>query len=388
VNPDRDENRPAVAVLTPPGRGAVATVAVWGAGATDAVGALFSPASGRALSLAAVGRVVFGHWGSSAGEELVVCRRADDEIEIHCHGGEAAARLIVDSLVERACRPVGWTSWIRRQASDPFAVEALEVLARSTTLRCAALLLDQYRGALGKELELCLRLLESADEASLDAARIRLQSLADRSLVGRHLVEPFHVVIAGQPNVGKSSLLNTLAGYQRSIVFDQPGTTRDVVTVRTAIDGWPVELSDTAGLRSSGDRLESAGVQLSLARMKAADLVILVFDASQPWQDSHNHLAEKWPDAVVVSNKADLILPPLPDRQGLFTSATARTGIDEIVNVVAGRLVPDPPPAGAAVPFLARHERAIREVLALLDSSGSRAAQLLSEFLMTDTDPA
>ena len=80
-------------------------------------------------------------------------------------------------------------------------------------------------------------------------------------MCGRHLLTPFDVVLAGPANVGKSSLINALVGYNRAIVYDAPGTTRDVITAETAIDGWPVTLSDTAGLRDSDDPLEMAGVQ-------------------------------------------------------------------------------------------------------------------------------
>ena len=90
----------------------------------------------------------------------------------------------------------------------------------------------------------------------------------------------WRVVIAGPPNVGKSSLINAMAGYERAIVSPLPGTTRDVVTLTTAIDGWPVQLADTAGLRASDDELESAGVKLAGAALAAADLVILVCDAT------------------------------------------------------------------------------------------------------------
>jgi tRNA modification GTPase len=93
------------------------------------------------------------------------------------------------------------------------------------------------------------------------------------------------VVIAGPPNVGKSSLINALLGYQRAIVFDQPGTTRDVLTATTAIDGWPVELADTAGIREGDDAIETEGVARALAEIRAADLVVEVWDASQETGD-------------------------------------------------------------------------------------------------------
>ncbi|MGH7139711.1 MAG: GTPase [Pirellulales bacterium] len=362
-----------VSILTPPGRGAVATVAVWGNGASAVVGKLFSSNSAGALVNAAVGRILFGRWKPS-GEELVVARRAEDEIEVHCHGGQAAVSAIVTSLTEQGCQQVPWRDWKRRLATNSIVVEAMDALARATTLRAAAILLDQFHGALADELESCAKLLEAADEASRGAAGERLRRLVERFAVGRHLVEPFHIVIAGKPNVGKSSLVNALAGYQRSIVFDQPGTTRDVVTVRTAIDGWPVELSDTAGLRASEDALEAAGVQMSLERMAAADLVLLVFDARQPWQLADDELAAEWPNAVVVHNKSDLASPPANARPGIVTSAILGAGIDALLRAITDRLVPDPSANGAAVPFSASQEQAIREALTFLEANDDTSA--------------
>ena len=111
-------------------------------------------------------------------------------------------------------------------------------------------LLDQYHGALESEIEAIRTLLREL-QPNIDAAASRLETLLGRASIGLHLVRPWRVTIAGPPNVGKSSLLNALAGFERAIVFDQPGTTRDVLTVLTAIDGWPIELADTAGWRDS-----------------------------------------------------------------------------------------------------------------------------------------
>ena len=158
--------------------------------------------------------------------------------------------------------------------------------------------------------------------AALDVARsgyrrprTKRQSYSIRQLrrfdtwsdVGMHLTNPWRVAIGGPPNVGKSTLINALVGYQRAIAFDQPGTTRDVVTAMTAIDGWPVELSDTAGLRTSDEPLEQAGVQRRRAELRRADLTVLVFDLIQPWTSEIQQLCEGQRPSIVVHNKADLL---------------------------------------------------------------------------------
>ena len=108
------------------------------------------------------------------------------------------------------------------------------------------------------------------------------------------------------PNVGKSSLINAIAGYQRAIVHDSPGTTRDIVGVQTAMGGWPVEISDTAGLREAGETIERVGIDLARQKILAADLIVLVFDRSLPWSDQDQALVDCYPVALLIHNKSDL----------------------------------------------------------------------------------
>jgi tRNA modification GTPase len=190
-----------------------------------------------------------------------------------------------------------------------------------------------------------------------------------------HLVEPWRVVLAGPPNVGKSSLINALVGYRRSIVFDQPGTTRDVVTVATAIDGWPIELSDTAGLRASDDALESAGVELARRQLAAADCVVLVFDVTEQWTYDFAALIEDYPAAIIVHNKADLRQDADAalgqfggcHAQPLSTSAVTNHGIENLASTIVGRLVSDEPQPGEAVPFTLPQ---VEQLRAALDAIG------------------
>lgn len=367
-------------VLTPPGRGAVATVLVAGEQAVEIVGGLFRPASGRPLADFASGRIVFGRWGEAPGEELVVCRRTDDQVEIHCHGGNAAVRAIVDALIAAGCQATRWQDWKRRQAVSRVQADALEDLARATTLRTAAILLDQYHGALDREIEAISTFIASAKPANQAAALQRLSSLFERARMGLHLVEPFQVVLAGRPNAGKSSLVNALLGYKRSIVHDRPGTTRDVVTAGTAFDGLPVELADTAGLRCGGDPLEAAGIALAEQRLAAAELRILVFDASQPCSDDDRQLLERWPDALVVHSKCDLVRA-VPASSGVITSAVTGHGIEELAKLIARRLVPEPPEPGAAVPFRAWQVETLRQAAdACARGDFAAVSELLAKF--------
>jgi tRNA modification GTPase len=143
----------------------------------------------------------------------------------------------------------------------------------------------------------------------LPAATARVERLSALAEVGSHLTHPWRIVLAGRPNVGKSSLINALVGFERALVHATPGTTRDLVTAASAIDGWPVELIDTAGLRSTGDALEAAGIRLAEGQMAAADLVVLVFDASSRGDVDQQQLATRWPEALTVYNKCDRCAP-------------------------------------------------------------------------------
>ena len=311
----------AVSVLTPPGSGAIATVAVRGPEAWHLVKELFRPAKGALPNEPELHRVWFGNFGAGAGDEVILAAKATDEFEIHCHGGVAVVRWMVEQFTAAGCVECNPFEF-DRTGVDP---RALEPLTRATTVRTAAILLDQLNGAW---------LRGSGGEVYLG--------------VGRHLVTPWEVVIAGPPNVGKSSLINALAGYQRSVVAPIPGTTRDVVKVQLAFDGWPVEFSDTAGLRIGGDELESAGIARARAAYLGADLRVWVVDLSAE--------APEWPDLkpvpdIIVGNKVDAAAPSTPTVNLIPISAIRGDGLAELIAAIVEKLVPVVPPSGAAVPF-------------------------------------
>jgi tRNA modification GTPase len=365
-----------VVLLTPEGRAAVATLLVEGAQATSLVCELFHPANGRPLDEQPLLRIVFGRWQSrDSGEELIVCRRDVNRIEIHCHGGRAAAGAIIEALVQHGCRAGDWRQWVQASAADPIAAAAHLALAQATTERAALVLWDQASGALRRALDEVAASL-SAGDARLSLARV--EALLEFAGLGQHLVKPWQVVLAGRPNVGKSSLINSLVGYQRAIVHATPGTTRDVVTAAAAIDGWPLELADTAGLREDADPLEAAGIQLARDRLAGADLVVLVFDAGSPWSSHDEALVRAWPLAVCVHNKCDLFDPresAAANRPpGLFVSALSGEGIDQLEREIGVRLVPHAPPAGAAVPFLTSQVETLAKIRAALRTGQLAAA--------------
>ena len=373
-----------VACLTPPGAAAIATLAVRGPDAWEVCRRLFTPRSGTLPEKAEAvppGRFWLGRFGTELKDEVILAPRQAQPVpwlELHCHGGREVLALLLELFAEHGVRCCTWEEFARiseeRTTGDTgdtgkdrkeIQLELLSLpvspvvqsselavaLAHAPTARTASILLDQYHGALERALE-AVRAARAAGDAA--QARRLLDELLRYADLGKHLTRPWRVVVAGAPNVGKSSLVNALAGFQRSVVSETPGTTRDVVTTRLAIDGWPVELVDTAGLREAGETLEEQGIRLARSAAESADLCLWVMDASAPPTLPPADLSIR---TLLVVNKIDLC--PLSVVRGPLQKTTdevrvsARTGagIAELCEVVSHTLVPEVPPPGAAVPL-------------------------------------
>ena len=371
-----------VAVLTPGGRGAVASLVVSGGVELIDRHRLFEAANGRLLAEQEPDRICYGFWGGDRNalpnEQVVVCRTGGSRVELHCHGGQAAVQRILEDLVGSGAVRCDWSDLVVEPTGSPTSrieVELVQALAAATTWQVAAILLDQQSGVLMRTLEQ----LAATDWDQRHQAAACVAGLLEWSILGRRLVDPPTVVLSGGPNVGKSSLLNALLGFGRAIVWDQPGTTRDVVTGRTALEGWPVRLADTAGLRATDDEIETVGVEYARRERDAADLVVLVVDRSHPLDDQARQLVHEWPDAVVVANKCDLDDATdgvLPDG-ALMVSALTGEGLDELAGAIVARLVPGVPEPGTAVPVSERLIGCLEEVARAIDTedeTGFRSA--------------
>jgi tRNA modification GTPase len=373
-------------VLTPSGRGAVAVIGVTGPDCATVVNQFFAARNARPLDTQPLSKLIYGHWGS---EDLIVFRRDEAALEIQCHGGSQSISIIAADLASVGCREISWREWIGSGNEPSIQTEAQIALAEAASFRTAEILLDQWHGALERELNEIRQHLESGDHV---VAQQRLGKLLSTAEFGQHLTRPWRVVIAGKPNVGKSSLINALVGYERAIVFDKPGTTRDVVTASTVIDGWPVVLSDTAGLHGSHDEIEKAGMNLAREHLATADLVVWVLDAmtdgSNVWEETANSEIDELQltlngITLVVVNKIDQ-RDGLQVPQGvLATSAVTREGIEQLLASISERLVPTVPEKGEAVLFT---ERQILAAAAARDLSCkgliSEAAFVMGELLV------
>lgn len=364
-------------LLTPAGRGAVATIGLRGPASLAYVQRFFLAHGPQGLEHSSAGIIRVGHWRDAWGEEVVVSPSAGDAWEICCHGGRAAAASILGDLQVAGCVVVDWQEWLAGDGTPLLEQEARCALAATTTARAAGILLDQLDGALAGACAVIEGLLanERAPQEAIGQARDRMARLYGWRRLGEHLVAPWRVVVAGAPNVGKSSLVNAIVGYQRSIVYDRPGTTRDAVSVETAIDGWPIQLVDTAGIRSGTDPIEAAGVERARSHLAQSDLVILVTDASQGASqiESANILTEH-PHALRVANKCDLLSEPwafagrMHSEPHFCTSTVTGEGIATLIEEIARRLVPAAPFLGEAIPFTVRQADAIRRSLLALEN--------------------
>lgn len=373
-----------VAVLTPPGRGGVAVVALCGPRALQAIDACFVARNGLPIHQQPIDAVRLGNWLGPHGEELVAVRRSDppNSIEVHCHGGVAAVRGVIAALVERGCVEVHSSVLLLDPNRSPLAIAARRELPQALTLRAAAVLWDQAQGALDRALS------QAAGRTALPA----VQRLLGWGLLGQRLTRPWRVAVAGAPNVGKSSLVNAILGYERSIVFDAPGTTRDVVTARTAIDGWPVEFVDTAGLRSSSDPLEIAGIELAKNRLETVDLVVVVTLAELSAAQAEEQTLELFAGVarstqiLRVASKGDLAGPLGADDLRIDTSARSGVGIESLTAALGRRLVPQAPAPGEGAPFTRDQQAALQKCEALLQAGDSATAMALLAALRAGSD--
>ena len=351
-----------VSLLTPPGRGALAVVGVAGHDACRVADSCFRPRGPRALAHREAGALCYGRWISDpdqAGEDLVVVKSSRDRIEVHCHGGHAAAEAVIASLERLGALRQPWPDWLADSGVDPIEIEAFEAMGHVAGSRAARILVRQASGLLRDAIASIAALPREARGGPVDR-------LLAASRVGLRLADPWRVVLAGAVNAGKSSLANALAGFSRSIVSPEPGTTRDVVTTRLVLGGFDVELFDTAGLRSqdaAASNTERAGIARAEAAANGADLVLRVVPADGACPIDRETAAHE----LLVVTKADLAQPGFdPPADCVLTSAVTGRGITDLVDAIVKRLVPelagDPTLLDGPVPFTQRQVASVHDV--------------------------
>ena len=339
---------------------------------------------------------------------------AEDVIEISCHGAPVVLRFCLERAVQEGARlaePGEFTlrAYLNGRIDLPQA-EAVRDLIDATTLYQARVAAQQVEGSVSKRigpikerlLEL-ISLLEAGidfaeDDISvassheilrrLDPIQNAVRELAATFAAGRFVYQGFTLAIAGRPNAGKSSLFNRLLEQNRAIVTEIPGTTRDLVSETTAIDGIPVKLVDTAGVRRSQDLIETLGIERTYQALADADLTLLVFDLSSEAAEEDRVLLEKLADRkpLLVGNKCDLPRKLIGMPELLTVSAVTGQGVAELRRLILGRLVPEglvTPESGSITSL--RHESLLRESLEALENARRAVEfQIPHEMLLLD----
>ena len=355
------------AVATPPGRGGIGIVRISGPGVPALAVAVLGrlPAARQASLLVArdgAGRALdqgialyYPAPGSYTGEDV---------LEFQGHGGPAVMNSVLAAFLNAGARLAEPGEYTRRaflnDRLDLAQAEAVADLIDASSKQAARSALRSLSGEFSRGIEAMVAALvelralaealldfpeEEIDALHRDDAYQRLrricESLADvlsKSKQGSLLREGIHVVIAGRPNVGKSSLLNRLAGDERAIVTATPGTTRDLVREDISIEGVPLRIVDTAGLREEADEVERIGIERAWQEIARCDVVIAMFEAGLDIGPEDQTILTRFEAAlpagavrIRVFNKIDLCSkPPIADENGIWISAKTGAGIDHL----------------------------------------------------------
>ncbi|MCC6798123.1 MAG: tRNA uridine-5-carboxymethylaminomethyl(34) synthesis GTPase MnmE [Candidatus Hydrogenedentes bacterium] len=372
------------AIATPPGEGGIGILRLSGPDSISIAHSIFTSSRGRDIRTAR-GRVFHGEIRDAHGtidEVLVHIMRAphsytaEDVVEINCHGGAAPIRAVLELVLSRSARLATPGEFTKRAflngRIDLIQAEAVIDRIRAQTdaaLRAAS---SAAEGVLSKSLheisevliEALARvesaidfpdddlpeLVDAALRARLDQVLAKMRELIDTAERGRLYREGASVAIVGRPNVGKSSLFNALLRDARAIVTSVPGTTRDLLEEVITIDGVPIRLSDTAGLRATDDEVEQIGIGRARAALLNADIVMLVVDVSEELTTEDHELIREVNElrrpTIVATNKIDLA-PQRPlnrekinhDWETCQVSAKTEKGLKELESAIGRKLL-------------------------------------------------
>jgi tRNA modification GTPase len=334
------------AISTAPGTGAIAIVRLSGNNSWSIAEKIFSPrknASEKSTTWSS-GQALFGYAKDIRSEDIVDeivlipykgphTYTGEDLVEINCHGGAVVTREILNLCIAAGATVARAGEFTERAflngRMDLVQAEAVHDLISAKTSKQSRLAVSALKGELGRSIhdaratliELLTRVNAGIDfpeevgevplddvSSSVQAVKAKLQRLAATTRSGKFLREGLKLAIVGKPNAGKSSLLNQLLNFERAIVTDIPGTTRDSLEEILDLNGIPVIITDTAGIRETQDRVEQIGIERSRAAADASDLILLMCDLSTDWTATDTLIIEMigHKPYLVLGNKVDL----------------------------------------------------------------------------------
>lgn len=366
------------AISTPLGTGGVGIIRISGKNATEIADRIFVSVNGKKLSSSKGYRAYFGRIfdGETAVDEVVcLVFRAphsytgEDVVEINCHGGVVLLKKILRLVLQNGAQAAAPGEFTKRAflngKLDLSEAESVMTLISAQGEQGANAAFNQLEGSLSRKIEkINSSLLSLAahiaawvdypdDEieelgnnelySTIYNAHLELCALLSNFDSGMAVTNGVEAAIVGKPNVGKSTLMNLLTGYDRSIVTEIEGTTRDVVEETVNLNGCILRISDTAGMRETGDIVEKLGVERSRKKLERAAIVFAVFDLSKPLSDEDKELIDECKDKNVIPivNKTDLEprlnVDYIKNKLGspLFISAKSGDGYNELCDRVA-----------------------------------------------------
>ncbi len=331
------------AISTAIGEAGIAIVRMSGDDSVNIIDEIFVSASGKKMAEAENRKFLYGHIadGDKLIDEVLVVKMkgphsytAEDIVEIHCHGGVVSVKRILNLILSKGARLAEKGEFTKRGflngRIDLTQAEAVIDMIKAKTDISFDMGLNQLSGALSEVLNklkdelvsmqaLIVANIDFPDEDIEDAAyhdlmersdKIleKMDNLLDNSKNSRLLRDGINTVILGKPNVGKSSLLNGLLKYDRAIVTDIAGTTRDIIEDYINLDGILLKITDTAGIRETDDEVEKIGVNIAREKLKEADLVIAIFDISRDFDKDDEEILNLIKDKkhITILNKDDL----------------------------------------------------------------------------------
>ena len=399
------------AISTPSGKGGIGIVRLSGKNAIETADRIFTSPQHKTLKQTPSHKIIYGHIVNSnkeiLDEVLLSVMRApntytkENVVEINCHGGAVPLRMVLELILKsgaRLARPGEFTQRAFMNGRIDLAqAEAVLDAINSAAEQSQKAALEQLGGRLSKKIhslrdklvELTALVEAHIDFPEEDIESPSLNDMLKRALSicgeiarliegARHgmiLREGLKTAIIGRPNVGKSSLLNALLEHDRAIVTEMPGTTRDVIEEYLDLNGFPVRIMDTAGIREAKDVAEKEGVERSLRAMKGADLVLLVLDGSEDLHDTDRELIERsaLQNTILVINKTDrsqkIDLKNI-GQETVKISALTGAGLDELKNIITG-IISDAGGGEASHSGLItniRHVHALEKTLASMNS--------------------
>ena len=409
---------------------AIGIIRLSGDGAIEIAQKVFT-ASGLPLTQAANRKLVMGALHDTQGRVIdqcmAVCARqphsytGEDTVEFHCHGSPAVLAAGLDALYRAGARPAKRGEFTKRAflngKMDLTQAEAVIDLIEADTVDAAANAAGQVGGTLKRKLapiyneltNLCSHFHAVLDYPDEDIADFGLQNYAStlRSAAkelyallksygqGQILRQGVAAAIVGRPNVGKSSLLNALAGFDRAIVTDIPGTTRDTVEESVMVGSTRLRLIDTAGIRETSDTVEALGVQRSKKALEEADLAIFICDGSQPLTQEDRQIIELCmdiPNSIALINKSDLgsVVQPgdLPFVTVLPVSIRENIGLERLPDILEDLFAGELPCDGSILTNSRQYDACRRAYEAMLESLKGLQLGLTPDAVLTDVEAA